>query len=271
LTRERHPGHVQDERTRGDRGGSSQERGGLRDGVHVEALTGPAASPGNSAFRARRAGAPPTGGCRRGSRFGRSGGRATPCPDRGRGGRVTAQRGFVPRRAGHRCWCAVRAPGCVCRTADQTPGLIDHRGDERRAVGLGEPVWSIPITSCVTWWALSLVWSWESWGHRCCRGGPRSRAAGSVPVPPRSPGWGPDRGEGTAGGTGAARSVPVGPDRRGGWRDQLPCPGGKFAAMSASNSACSNSGSAQTSSANTECRSAGAQTGWSGASQASAG
>jgi len=50
------------------------------------------------------------GGCRRGSRSRRSG-RGRILPDHGRGYLCHGPARFVPRRAGHRCGCAVRAPG----------------------------------------------------------------------------------------------------------------------------------------------------------------
>ena len=148
---------------------------------------------------ARRRRAPPTEECRRGSRSRRSG-RGHPARPRERKFRswpsevraATSRSPVLVRRAG----AGVRLPGGRIRA----PGSIDHRGDERRAVALGEPVRSIPITS------LSLVCSVTgllSWAMR--RGCVDAVEAGRVPGRhgrcrsrhrmPTRPGPGPRRGD----------------------------------------------------------------------------
>jgi len=186
-------------------------------------------------------------------------------PDHGREYSCHGPARFGPRRAGHRCGCAVRAPGCLCRAAGSGTGSIDHRGDERRAVALSVSPFGRSRSPPCRSFSPGRFWSCVLSRRSAFPGG----TVGADPAGRSRPGPGPRRAD--------RLRRPPGPVGSGWCRsprwvsEPAAVSGWESAAMSPSNSACSSSGSAQTSSANTECRSAGAQTGRSGASQASAG
>jgi hypothetical protein len=133
---------------------------------------------------------------------------------------------FVPRRAGRRGWCAVRAPGCVCRAGRiGHPSPVDNCGDERRAFALASRASADRSPPC-RWSCSARV---RCSVRACGQGGPRSRMAWSAPVRPvrsSDPDRDPDRDEQTDCRADRARSIRGGPGRRGGRWKRRPSPGG---------------------------------------------